>query len=133
MLPHALVPQIPQGVIPVIIKALGNLLKMTVCKNMDILSQLVQSERGWRCAVRRVKDMHQLPDNSAEALHTTRLCAFQLCQSLLLFHRYIAGLLQEAPTQLPSLFGSCEKGLILFFCTTRLEPVLPTSQLDFPS
>jgi hypothetical protein len=71
MLPHALLPQIPQGVIPVIIKALGNLLKMTVFKNMDILSQLVQSERGLRCAVRMVKDMHQLPENSAAALHKT--------------------------------------------------------------
>ena len=101
MLAHALFPQIPQGLLPVIIKELGNLIEMTVCKNMDILSQLVQSELGLRFAVRMVKDMHQLPDNIAEALHKTLIFAFQLCQSLLLFHRYIAGLLQEAPTQLP--------------------------------
>ena len=87
MLAHALFPQIPQGLIPVSIKELGNLLQMTVFKNMDILSQLVQSELGLRFAVRMVKDMHQLPDNMAEALHTTRIFAFQLCQSLLLFHR----------------------------------------------
>ena len=87
MLAHALFPQIPQGLIPVSIKELGNLLKMTVFKNLDILSQLVQSELGLRFAVRMVKDIHQLPDNIAEALHKTRIFACQLCQSLLLFHR----------------------------------------------
>jgi hypothetical protein len=63
----------------VIIKELGNLLKMTVFKNRDILSQLVQSELGLRFAVRMVKDIHQLPDNIAEALHKTRILSFQLC------------------------------------------------------
>jgi hypothetical protein len=101
MLVHALVPQIPQGLLPVRSKALGNLIKMTVCKNMDILSQLVQSELGLCCAVRLVQDMHQLPDNLAKARHKTRIFAFQLCQSLLLCHRYSAGLLPEAPPQLP--------------------------------
>src|SRR5688500_16336094 len=105
MLAHALFPQIPPGLLPVSIKELGNLITMTVCKNMDILSQLVQLELGLRCAVRMVNDMHQLPDNMAAALHKTLSFAFQLCQSLLLFHRYIAGLLQKAPTQLPELFG----------------------------
>jgi hypothetical protein len=81
----------------VIIKELGNLITMMVFKNMDSLSQLGQSALGWRFAVRMVKDMNQLPDNLAEALHKTLIFAFQLCQSLLLFHRYIAGLLQEAP------------------------------------
>src|SRR5215468_6193354 len=103
MLAHALFPQIPQGLLPVSIKELGNLLKMMVFKNMDILSQLVQSELGLCVAVRMVKDIDQLPDNIAEALHKTRIFAFQLCQSLLLCHKYIAGLLQEAPTQLPQL------------------------------
>ena len=101
MFAHALFPQIPHGLLPVSIKALGNLIKMTVCKHMDILSQLVQSELGLRFAVRMVKDMHPLPDTIAEALHKTLIVAFQLCQSLLLFHISIAGLLQEAPTQLP--------------------------------
>jgi len=87
MLAHALLPQIPQGLLPVIIKELGNLLKMTVFKHMDILSQLVQSELGLCFAVRMVKDIHQLPDNIAEALHKTLIFAFQLCQSLLLFPR----------------------------------------------
>jgi hypothetical protein len=87
MLAHALFPQIPQGLIPVIIKELGNLIKMTVFKNLDILSQLVQSELGLRFTVRMVKDIHQLPDNMAEALHKTLIFACQLCQSLLLFHR----------------------------------------------
>jgi len=87
MLAHALFPQIPQGLLPVSIKELGNLLKMTVFKHMDILSQLVQSELGLRFAVHMIKDIHQLPDNSAEALHKTLIFAFQLCQSLLLFYR----------------------------------------------
>jgi len=87
MLAHALFPQIPQGLLSVSIKELGNLIKMTVFQNIDILSQLVQSELGVRFAVRMVKDIHQLPDNMAEALHKTLIFAFQLCQSLLLFHR----------------------------------------------
>src|SRR5215470_8526655 len=101
-------------------KALGNLLKMSVFKHRDSLSSLVPAALGWRCAGRMGKAMHPLLHNMAEALHQTRIFAFQLCQRLLLFHRYIAGLLQEAPTQLPALFGSCEKLCILFFCTTRL-------------
>ena len=84
---QTLFPQIPQGLLPVIIKELGNLNKRTVFKNLDILSQLVQAELGLRFTVRMVKDMHQLPDNMAEALHKTRIFACQLCQSLLLFPR----------------------------------------------
>jgi hypothetical protein len=84
---HTLFPQIPQGLIPVIIKELGNLIKMTVFKNMDILSQLVQSELGLRFAVRMVKDIDQLPDNIAEALHKTRILSFQLCNGLLFLQR----------------------------------------------
>ena len=55
MLAHALFPQIPQGLLPVSIKKLGNLIQMTVFKNLDILSQLVQSELCLRFA--------SLPDN----------------------------------------------------------------------
>src|SRR2546425_6907835 len=42
---------------------------MMVFKSLDILSQLLQSALGLRFAVRMVKDMHQLPDNIAEAVH----------------------------------------------------------------
>ena len=87
MLAHALFPQIPQGLIPVIVKELGNLLKMMVFHSLDILSQLLQSERGLRFAVGMVKDMHQLPDNIAEAVHKTLILAFQFCKSLLVLHR----------------------------------------------
>ena len=87
MLAHAFFPQISQSLIPVIIKEWGNLLKMRVTQSLDILSQLLQSKLGMRFTVRIVKDMHQLPDNMAEALHKPRIFAFQLCQSLLLFHR----------------------------------------------
>ena len=87
MLAHAFFPQLPQGLLPVIVKALGDLLQMMVFQSVDILSQLLPSALGVRFAVRMVKDMHQLPDNMAEALHKPRIFAFQLCQSLLLFHR----------------------------------------------
>jgi hypothetical protein len=76
-----------------IVKELGNLLQMLVCQRVDILPQLVQSELGVRFAVRMVKDSHQLPDNMAEAVHKTRILAFQGCKSLLVLSSEIAGLL----------------------------------------
>ena len=48
MLAHALFPQIPQGLIPVIVKELGNLRQMMVFQRVDILSELLQSERSLR-------------------------------------------------------------------------------------
>ena len=87
MLAHALFPQIPQGLLPVIVKELGNLLQMMVFQRVDILSQLLQSELRLRFAVRMVKDIHQLPDNIAEAVHKSRILAFQFCKSLLLLCR----------------------------------------------
>ena len=87
MFAHAFFPQIPQGVLPVIVKELGNLLQLMVCQRVDILPQLLQSELRLRCAVRMVKDIHQLPDNSAQAVHAARILAFQGCKSLLLLCR----------------------------------------------
>ena len=84
---HALVPQIPQGLVPVIIKELGNLLKMRVTQSLDILSQLLQSKLGMRFTVRIVKDIHQLPNNIAEAVHKALILTFQFCNSLLLLCR----------------------------------------------
>ena len=49
---HAFFPQISQSLIPVIIKELGNLLKMRVTQSLDILSQLLQSKLGMRFTVR---------------------------------------------------------------------------------
>src|SRR5919199_623169 len=118
---HALFPQLPHGLLPVSIQAGGELLQLTVGKHLDILSQLVQSELGWRFAGRLVKAMHQLLDTLAAARHKTLSCACQLCQSLRLFHRESAGLLPEAPTQHPELFGSCEKWRSLFVCPTRRD------------
>ena len=65
---HALVPPIPQGLLPVIGKALRHRIKMRVLKHLDILPQLLQSALRWGYAVRMVKDMHELPDNTAEAV-----------------------------------------------------------------
>ena len=51
-------------------------LTIRVFQSVDILSQLLQSELGVRFAMRMVKDIHQLPDNIAEAVHKTFICAF---------------------------------------------------------
>jgi hypothetical protein len=67
VLAHALFPQIPQGLLPVIVKELGDLLKMRVVHSLDIFAQLLQSECGLRFAVRMVKDMHQLLVISAKS------------------------------------------------------------------
>ena len=69
MFAHAFFPQIPHGVIPVIVQELGNLMQLMVWQRLDILPQLLQSELRLRFAVRMVKDIHQLPDNIAEAVH----------------------------------------------------------------
>jgi hypothetical protein len=55
--------------------------------------------------VRMVKDMHQLPDNTTKAVHKTLILAFQFGHGLLVLHRYIPWLLEEAPTHFPSLPG----------------------------
>jgi alkylhydroperoxidase family enzyme len=66
----------------VIVKELRNLGKMRVFHRLDIFTQLLQSECGLRFAVRMVKDMHQLPDNTAEAVHKTVVslnCCLHCC------------------------------------------------------
>ena len=67
------------------------------------------------------KDIHQLPDNPAEAVHKTLIRAFQLCNGLFVLHRYIAGLLEEAPTPCPYLLGQGPACLILLCVPTRLD------------
>jgi hypothetical protein len=59
-------PPLPQGLLPVIVKEVGHLLKMRVSKSMDILSQLLQSKLGLGFPVRMGKDMHQLLEQTAE-------------------------------------------------------------------
>ena len=44
VLAHALFPQIPQGLIPMVVKEGENLLQMLVVNRSDIVSQLLQSE-----------------------------------------------------------------------------------------
>jgi hypothetical protein len=58
VLAQALFPQIPQGLLPVLVKELGDLLKMRVVQSVDILAQLLQSECGLRFAVRMVKNIN---------------------------------------------------------------------------
>lgn len=98
---HPLVPQIPQGLIPVVVKALDNRIEMMVVHCLDILSQLLQSELRLRFAVRMVKESHQLPKKTSEALHKPFILSFSLCDGLLFLNRYIDWLLEETPTQLP--------------------------------
>ena len=68
-----------------------------------------------------VEDIDKLTDNASEAVHKTRILAFQRRNGLLVLHRYIAWLLEEAPTQCPSLLGPGHELLIVFFCTARLD------------
>ena len=88
MLAHALFPQIPQGLIPVIVKECGESSPDDWSSSawISCLSCCSLSLRlGF--AVRMVKDIHQLPDNIAEAVHKPRILAFQLCNSLLFLRR----------------------------------------------
>src|SRR5262245_2781981 len=84
---HTLFPQIPQGLIPMVVKELENLLEMLIFQHVDILSQLCESELRLGFAVRMVKDMHQLPNNSAEAVHKPCILSFQFGNGLLFLSR----------------------------------------------
>ena len=57
MLAHALFPQIPQGLLPVIVKESKNLLQVPVLKRGDVLSQLFQSDPRLGFTVRMVEDI----------------------------------------------------------------------------
>ena len=72
-----------------------------VFQNVDILSELLQSELRWRLTVRMVKEMPQLPENITEAVYKALILAFSFCHSLLLLYGEIARLLEEAPTSCP--------------------------------
>jgi hypothetical protein len=71
----------------VLVKELGDLRKMRVFQSVDIFAQLLQSECGLRFAMGMVKDIHQLPDNTAEAVHKTFILTFQGGNGLLFLHR----------------------------------------------
>ena len=55
---HALFPQLPKGVLPVIVKEGKNLLQVPVLKSGDVLSQLFQSDPRLGFTVRMVEDIH---------------------------------------------------------------------------
>src|SRR5712692_6711717 len=67
-----------------------------------------------------VEDMHQLPEQTAEAVHKTVLLAFQHGHGRLCLPRDIAGLLAEAPTPGPHLLGQGQPDLMLLGFPTRL-------------
>src|SRR5438128_1807661 len=106
MLAHALFPQIPQGLLPVVVKEGENLLQVPVFKSIDVLSQLLQSAPSLGFTVRMVEEMHQLSDEVSDALHKPGILAFQLGNRLLFLTRYIGWLLAEAPTPLPERLGT---------------------------
>ncbi len=93
VLPHPLFPQIPQGLLPVVVKEGENLLEMIVVNRVDLLAQLFEFELRLGFAVRMVEDIRQLPDNTAEAVDKTLILSFQLCNGLLFLQRYIGGFL----------------------------------------
>src|SRR4029453_9486593 len=68
-----------------------------------------------------VEEIHQLPDNAAEAGHKTFIFIFQGSNSRLFLHRYIAGLLEAAPTQGPKLPRQSHAWLMLLCFPTRLD------------
>src|SRR6266567_5080713 len=101
LLPHTLVPQIPQGLLPVVVKEGEHLLEMIVVNRAALLAQLFECDLRLGFAVRMVEDMHQLPDHTAEALYKTLILSFQLCTGLLFLQRYIGRFLEESPTHFP--------------------------------
>ena len=121
MLPHPLFPQIPQGLIPVVVKEGENLLQLIVVHRLDLLAQLFQCELRLGFAVRMVEDMHQLPDTTAEALDKTVLLSFQRGKSLLFLTRSIGWFLEEDPTQLPYLLGHGNEVCIVVCLTACLD------------
>jgi hypothetical protein len=121
VLAHALFPQIPQGLLPVSVKAVGDLLKRRGFHRVDSLAPLWQSEGGLRFAVRMGQDRHPLPDHTAAAVHQTCIRTCQGGHGLLCLHRYMAGLLEEAPTPGPSLLSPSQACLMLLGFPTRLD------------
>jgi len=75
MLSHTLFPQIPPGLLPVIVKEGENLLQVPVFKSVDVLSQLFQYDPGVGCTVRRVEEIHELSNDVSEALHKASITA----------------------------------------------------------
>ena len=104
-----------------VVKEGEHLLQMSVVHCADRVSQLLQSELRLGFTVCMVEEMHQLPDNAAEAVHKTFIFIFQCSNGLLFLHRDIAGLLEEAPTQGPSLLRHSQACLMLLGFPTRLD------------
>ncbi len=101
VLPHPLVPQIPQSLLPVVVKEGEHLLEMSIVHCVDLLAQLFQFDLRLGFAVRMVEDIDQLPENTAEAVDKTLIVSFQRGNRLLFLRRHIGGFLQEYPTPLP--------------------------------
>src|SRR6266705_2383085 len=76
LLAHASFPQIPKGLIPVVVKEGENLPQVSVFKSADALSQLFQSEPHLGFTVRMIEDIHQLSDDVSEALHKPCILSF---------------------------------------------------------
>src|SRR5207245_11566181 len=101
MLAHALFPQIPKGLLPVVIKESENLLQVPVFKSVDVLSQLFQSDPSLGFTVSMVEDIHQLSDDVLEAMHKPCILSFCLGNRLLFLTRYYVWLLSSTTTLRP--------------------------------
>ena len=70
-----------------VVQEVENLIEMLVFQRVDILPQLFESQLRLGFAVGMVKEIHQLSDNSAEAVHKPGILAFQCGNGLLFLYR----------------------------------------------
>jgi hypothetical protein len=117
---QALLPPIPPGLLPVIVKAWGHLGKRMVGHRVESLAPLWQAARGLRCAVGMGKARPPRPDQTAKAGHNTLSLAFPCGKGLVVLHRSMAGRLAAAPTPWPYRRGPCHAGLMLLGFPPRL-------------
>ena len=122
MCAHPLFPQIPQGLLPVVVKECEHLCPMIVVNRSDILSQLQQSDLRLGFTVRMVEKMHQLPNKAPETLAKPLVLACQCGDGLLFLRRQMDWFLQETPTSRPQRLGQFKAFLSVLGVTLCLDP-----------
>ena len=82
MLAHPSLPQIDQGLIPVVVQAWEYFIARLVLSRLDSCAQLFESEFRLGFTVRMIEDIHELPHDVAEAFHKTLIGFFQFVNGL---------------------------------------------------
>jgi hypothetical protein len=118
---QALLPQLPQGLLPVRVQALRALGPMRGCHRLARFTPLVQSEGGWRCAVRLGQALPQRPEQTAAAVHHTCSLTFPRGPCRRCLPSYLAGLWEEAPTPGPAGLRPSAAGLLRLGFPARLD------------